>query len=122
MLRLIENPLRKHCPPGIKLTMHEVGGLGRPFRTPVDSAVVTAVAKAYEEACNRPCEFVLEGWSVPVVADLAEISHASTALMGYGLATDAIHAPNEHFSVDRLRRGFVTMARALFLLRDAKKS
>lgn len=117
--RLIETHLRKHCPPGVTLSMHEVGGLGRAFRTPVDSHVVRAVATAYEEACDRPCEFVLEGWSVPVVADLAEISQASTALMGYGLATDAIHAPNEHFSVDRLRRGFVTMARTLFLLRSA---
>ena len=117
--KLVKAHLQRHCPPGVKMTISQASGIGLPVRTASDSVVVKSVAKAYEEACHQPCEFVLEGWSVPVVADLAEISQAETALMGYGLATDAIHAPNEHFSIDRLRRGFVTMARTLFLLRDA---
>ncbi len=121
IFKRLEAHLRSRCPDSVKLSIVEVGGIGRPVRTAIDSTVVKAVARAYEEACNRPCEFVLEGWSVPIVADLAEVSQAQTALMGYGLATDAIHAPNEHFSVDRLRRGFVTIARTLFLLRDAHR-
>ena len=36
--------------------------------------------------------------------------------MGYGLAEDNIHAPNEHFDWERLEKGFLTVARTLELL------
>jgi acetylornithine deacetylase/succinyl-diaminopimelate desuccinylase-like protein len=36
--------------------------------------------------------------------------------MGYGLATDDIHAPNEHFDFSRFEKGFLTVGRALELL------
>jgi len=37
-------------------------------------------------------------------------------LMGFGLGTDNIHAPNEHFGLGRIRKGFVTVARTLEIL------
>jgi acetylornithine deacetylase/succinyl-diaminopimelate desuccinylase-like protein len=36
--------------------------------------------------------------------------------MGFGLPDDQIHAPNEHFGLDRIEKGFFVMCRAIELL------
>jgi acetylornithine deacetylase/succinyl-diaminopimelate desuccinylase-like protein len=42
-------------------------------------------------------------------------------MMGLGLADDNIHAPNEHFGVDRLREGTCVIARSLEILGSSQK-
>jgi acetylornithine deacetylase/succinyl-diaminopimelate desuccinylase-like protein len=39
-------------------------------------------------------------------------------LLGLGLGTDQIHAPNEHFGLDRLEKGFLIMAQAIEHLKN----
>lgn len=105
--------LRENCPPGFELSIHKWPGVGWPVRTSSEAEVVRATAKGYEEACGIPCKFILEGWSVPVVAELAAVSGAEIALAGFGLSSDAIHAPNEHFGLDRLELGYIMTAKTL---------
>ncbi len=50
---------------------------------------------------------IWEGGSVPVVAELARISGAQPLLVGFGLDEDAIHAPNESFSIEQFKAGFM---------------
>lgn len=81
------------------------------FRSNYDSFIAKLVAKAYEEVLGKPCQYCLTGGSIPITVELAHYSHADTVLMGYGLDSDQIHAPNEHFGLDRFEQGFLTMGR-----------
>lgn len=107
--------LRDKAPEGVKVSVHLHPGGGPAIRTSLDSAPVRAFAAAYEEVFGKQCSYILEGASIPIVAALAEASGAATVLLGMALATDNIHAPNEHFGIDRLELGMLVMARAIEL-------
>jgi acetylornithine deacetylase/succinyl-diaminopimelate desuccinylase-like protein len=72
-----------------------------------------AVAAASEEVMGKPCRRTLSGASVPIIGALAKAAGAEIVGMGYGLPTDQIHAPNEHFDFPRFERGLLTVARTL---------
>ena len=40
------------------------------------------------------------------IGELVKTSGAEAVLMGYGLGLDNVHAPNEHFGLDRMKNGF----------------
>ncbi len=101
--------LNENCPPGIELMIKTNPG-SRAFRTRPDSKVVQAAAQAFSEVCGVASKYILCGGSIPVTGALGKTAGAETVLLGYGLADDNIHAPNEHFGVDRLRKGLATMA------------
>ena len=86
------------------------------MRAPLSSKIVQASAKAYEEVFRRPCEYIFEGGSIPIAPALAEASQSEIVLLGLGLATDQIHAPNEHFTLDRIEKGIQIIARILEIL------
>ncbi|MBS0620119.1 MAG: dipeptidase [Verrucomicrobia bacterium] len=108
----IETYLREVAPQGIEV--HVSVHHGAPaFQGKLDSSIVKTAALAYEEVLGKPCKYLLCGASVPIVVDLAEASGAEVALIGMGLATDAIHAPNEHFGLDRFEMGYLTIGRII---------
>jgi acetylornithine deacetylase/succinyl-diaminopimelate desuccinylase-like protein len=53
------------------------------------------------------------GASIPIIAELAKVSGAEPLLVGFGLEEDNIHAPNESFSLEQFRKGFLFSARIL---------
>lgn len=114
--KLIENYLHTHIHPSMQLTVHVHSGKGKAARATPSSRIVQACAKAYSEVYHCPCEYIFEGASIPIVTELAEASGGEIVLLGLGLPTDQIHAPNEHFSVDRLHKGIMIIARMLELL------
>ncbi len=108
----IEDFLRRHCVKGMKLEIVHHGGAAA-YRANPHSQLATAVASASEEVMGKPCRRLLSGASVPVIGELSQAVGAEVVGMGYGLPTDQIHAPNEHFDFPRLERGLLTVARAL---------
>ena len=56
------------------------------------------------------------GGSIPVVGDFQEHLGIPSVLMGYGLPDDALHAPNEKFSLRNFHQGILSTARFLELL------
>ncbi len=115
---LVVNHLKKHAPAGVKVNVHVHSGNGRAIRVNPQSTVVKGFAQAFEEVFAKPCEFILSGGSVPVIAKLSEVCQGDTLLLGLGLDSDQIHAPNEHFGLDRLEKGILIMARAMQILAD----
>ncbi len=113
---LIAVYIKQITPRGIHVEVSINSGGGKGVRTDPDSRVVKAVAQAYSEVFEKPCDFILEGASIPIVPELSTAAGAEVVLMGYGLSTDKIHAPNEHFGLDRFQKGFVTIGRALQIL------
>jgi acetylornithine deacetylase/succinyl-diaminopimelate desuccinylase-like protein len=110
--KAISDFLHASAPKGIevKVDLHH-GALA--FRSAFDSSIVKLAALAYEEVFGEPCKYLFCGASVPIVVDLAHASHAEVAMIGVGLAGDDIHAPNEHFGLDRFELGYLTIGRIL---------
>lgn len=100
------------APEGIKISVDLHSGAPA-YRTSFDSPIVKTAALAYEEIFGKSCRYMLCGGSVPIVVDLAAATGADVAMIGMGLADDDIHAPNEHFGLDRLELGYLTVARII---------
>jgi len=92
-----------HTPPGIEATV-TVQPAVRPSHSPINSPAVRAGRRAMQRAFGREVLFTKEGGSGPE-ADLAEILGAPLAFVGVGLASDQMHAPNEHIDLSLLLRG-----------------
>lgn len=114
---LVADYISSIAPKGCSVSVRIHPGGGKPLRTRMDSQVVQAVSQAYQELFQKPCEYTLEGASIPIVAELARTCKAEVVLMGFALDSDNMHAPNEHFGLDRLEKGFVVMPRILDILR-----
>jgi acetylornithine deacetylase/succinyl-diaminopimelate desuccinylase-like protein len=113
---LVVDYFTKNAPPGTKVVMHAHPGRGEATRASPHSKGVKAFADAYSTVFKSPCKFILEGASIPIIPELVKASGAEPILMGLGLMTDQIHAPNEHFGVDRLKKGSEIIQKAIFNL------
>ncbi len=105
----LKNTIENSCPKGVKVkcTIHEGNGL--PILTSPNSKIVQALSDSCNLVYHKPCEFILEGGSIPIVANLQKASQSEVALFGLGLSSDNMHAPNEHFGWDRIENGFLIM-------------
>lgn len=112
-----EAHLKAHLPEGMELSVELDSGFAA-FKSRIDSPIAKQSAKAYVEVMGKPCLKTLEGGSIPIIVELAKVAGAETVMMGYGLATDQIHAPNEHFGEDRFLKGFLTIGSIFRQLND----
>ncbi len=110
---LVAEFLKKNAPQGIEIDVVVHPGQGKAVRLSPQAAVVYAFSRAFEEVFDKQCQFIFEGASIPIVPELALACGGETILLGLGLTTDQIHAPNEHFGIDRLEKGMLIMARAI---------
>ena len=90
----------------VKVKPHH-GGQG--YVTPIDSIGYQAAAKAYNESFGVQPIPVRSGGSIPIVALFEKELKSKTILMGFGLDSDAIHSPNEHFGVFNYLKGIETI-------------
>ena len=49
------------------------------------------------------------GGSIPIVALFEKVLEVKTVLMGFGLDSDSIHSPNEHFGLFNFYKGIETI-------------
>ena len=54
---------------------------------------------------------IREGGSIPVVQTFKDVLGVDTLLLGWGLNTDNLHSPNEHFTVADFHRGIAASTR-----------
>ncbi|WP_179316014.1 dipeptidase [Winogradskyella undariae] len=90
----------------VKVTPHH-GGQG--YVTPIDSLGYKAASKAYEETFGKTPIPQRSGGSIPIVSLFEKELNSKTILMGFGLDSDAIHSPNEHFGVWNYLKGIQTI-------------
>jgi acetylornithine deacetylase/succinyl-diaminopimelate desuccinylase-like protein len=77
-----------------------------------DPAIVAA-ARAYRQAFDAPPIFLRNGGTIPVVTLIQDTLRIPVVLMGFGLTSDAIHAPNERFHLPNFHKGIETSIRFL---------
>lgn len=90
----------------VKVTPHH-GGQG--YVTPIDNIGYQAASKAYKTTFNKTPIPQRGGGSIPIVALFEQELKSKTILMGFGLDSDAIHSPNEHFGVWNYLKGIETI-------------
>ena len=90
----------------VEVTPHH-GGL--PYVTHTTNPAYQAASKAYETTFGKPALPVRSGGSIPIVALFEQVLGAKSILMGFGLDSDAIHSPNEHFGVFNYLKGIETI-------------
>ena len=104
----IVNKIRRHleaaAPDSVNIEVKKLHG-GSAVLIDSSSEAMKAASAAMEEVFGKPPVFTREGGTIPVVADFKEILGLDTVLMGFGLNSDAIHSPNEHFGLDRFEKG-----------------
>lgn len=103
--KLVADWIMAQAPPGITIKAFVHPGGGEAVLTSPDTPLVNAFSKAYETVFQKPCLKILEGASIPIVPELSQASGATPLLVGLGLNSDFIHAPNEHFGLDRVEKG-----------------
>jgi len=90
----------------VKVTPHH-GGQG--YVTPIDSIGYKAASKAYTDTFGKTPIPQRSGGSIPIVSLFEKELKSKTILMGFGLDSDAIHSPNEHFGVWNYLKGIETI-------------
>ncbi len=90
----------------VKVTPHH-GGQG--YVTPIDSIGYQAASKAYEQTFGKVPIPQRSGGSIPIVSLFEKELKSKTILMGFGLDSDAIHSPNEHFGIWNYLKGIETI-------------
>jgi acetylornithine deacetylase/succinyl-diaminopimelate desuccinylase-like protein len=84
-----------------------------PLRVPVDSPYVKAARRALEPVFARPPVLVGMGGSIPAVEAIKRLLGIDSLLIGFGLADDRVHSPNEKFELRCFTNGIRTHARLL---------
>lgn len=87
---------------------------GKPFLTPFDHPAIQAAGRSYEKIYQVPTAFTRMGGSVPIVAVFDEVLELPVVLMGFGLASENFHAPNEHFHLENFDKGLRVISDYLF--------
>jgi acetylornithine deacetylase/succinyl-diaminopimelate desuccinylase-like protein len=105
---IFENHFKLIAPPGVKVKVTNLHG-GRPYVSPTDTKAYKAAENALRETFGQKPVPFRSGGSIPVIADFEEVLGVKSILMGFGLESDAIHSPNESFSVDLFYKGIETI-------------
>lgn len=90
----------------VKVTTHHGG---QAYVTPIDTLEYQAAHDAYAESFGKDPIPQHSGGSIPIVALFEKELNSKTILMGFGLDTDAIHSPNEHFGIWNYLKGIETI-------------
>lgn len=105
--RLLKAYIAELTPPSVRVTV--TVGHGAPASiTDFNIPAMQAAAQAYTAAFGQEPVFMREGGSIPVVAEFQTHLGIETVLMGFGLPSDQIHAPNERFYLPNFYRGIET--------------
>ncbi len=86
----------------VKVTPHH-GGM--PYVLPSDTKEYLAAKEAMETAFGKEVLPYRSGGSIPITAMFEEVLRSKSVLMGFGLDSDAIHSPNEHYGLFNFYKG-----------------
>jgi len=105
---LFQQHLEDIAPDAVKIKVTPHHG-GEPVLTPTDGIEYHAAALAYEQTFGKKPIPQRIGGSIPIVALFEEVLDSKTVLMGFGLDSDAIHSPNEHYGLFNYYKGIETI-------------
>lgn len=90
----------------VKVTPHHGG---EPYVSPTHTNEYLAASMAYEDTFGKKPIPVRSGGSIPIVSLFEKTLGVKSILMGFGLDSDAIHSPNEHYGIFNYLKGIETI-------------
>lgn len=105
---LFKAHFEKIAPAGVQVVVKPHHG-GEPVVTPTDSPAYLAAAKAMQTTFGKDPIPTRGGGSIPIVALFEKELGLKSVLMGFGLDSDALHSPNEHYGIFNFLKGIETI-------------
>lgn len=105
---LFTNHFISIAPKGVKVTVTPHHG-GEAYVMPTDSIAYQAASEALEKTFGKTPVPTRGGGSIPIVALFEKELGIKSILMGFGLDSDDIHSPNEHYGLFNFYKGIETI-------------
>ena len=106
--QLFQSHFESIAPDSVKVTVRPHHG-GDPAVTPTNTVEYKAASMAMEKTYGKKPIPVRSGGSIPIVSLFEKILGTKTVLMGFGLNSDDIHSPNEHYGLFNFYKGIETI-------------
>ncbi len=106
--KLFTDHFRSIAPEGVKVEVRPHHG-GMPAVTPTDTPEYKAAHMAMEKTYGKAPIPQRSGGSIPIVALFEEVFGVKSVLLGFGLDSDDIHSPNEHYGLFNYYKGIETI-------------
>lgn len=119
VMSTLEVFLKKNLPEGIEVELEKGHGTPGVITSP-DSKTVKYAGKAYEAIYNTKCRRKLCGATIPIAGMLAKACGGELVMIGVGLGSDQMHAPNECFGLDRFKEGFLSITQILEIFSEGE--
>ena len=107
--RLFIDYIQSIAPASVKVEITPMHG-GEGYVCPIALPAYRSAESGFAKAFGKQPLAVRRGGSIPIISDFEQILGIKTILMGFGLESDAIHSPNENFSLDIFRKGIEAVA------------
>lgn len=105
---LFAEHFKKIAPKGVRVKVTAHHG-GEPVMVSTTSDAYLAAAKAMEETYGKTPIPTRGGGSIPIVALFKSVLGLDSVLFGFGLDSDALHSPNEHYGIFNYFKGIETI-------------
>jgi acetylornithine deacetylase/succinyl-diaminopimelate desuccinylase-like protein len=106
--KLFEAHFKSIAPPYVTVKVEDMHG-GEAAVTPTDSIAYQAASKAMLTTFGKEPLPMRSGGSIPIVTMFERVLNTKSVLMGFGLDSDAIHSPNEHYGLYNFYKGIETI-------------
>lgn len=117
--KIFESYLQKITPDTATLSF-QAYSMARPVLVDCNTTYMQKAKEAVKEVFGVRPRFSRTGGTIPVVEIISRVLFLQSILLGFGLDSDNIHAPNEKFSLKMFQKGIQTSTKFLEKLASLK--
>ena len=109
--------VQSRLPSDCRVEFHKHGG-SPAIQLPYDSALLNKAKNALSDEWPKPAVMIGMGGSIPIAGDFQKMLGMETLLVGFALADDRIHSPNEKYNLDSFHKGIRSWIRIIDAVRS----
>ncbi len=110
--RLFSDYVQQIAPPGVVVEVTNLHG-AEPVAVEAEGPLVDAAMAAMADVWGPRPVRIREGGSIPIVATFSQVLGKPVLLLGFGLADDGLHSPNEKINLSNYFNGIRSVVRLL---------
>ena len=107
--KLFKKYILQIAPNTVSVNTNHIHG-ANPILIPTNANSIVAASRALTRVFGKKTVFMREGGSIPIVDTFVNKLKAPPVLMGFGLNTENLHSPNEHFNLNHYHLGILSSA------------